>query len=539
MPVVPRPENRIEQAPLGNARVQVQTNPEAFGGGKPLEKADAAFQNLNNDITRIASHEKQKADESRSKVSAADLLRKTNELKYGKDGFMHRKGANALSGTQEAIDNFKKFVDETENSLSNPDQKNMFRNFATGQMADFEGEINRHSANEAENYQKEANNSLVMAAREDAVLNWGDPAKLKNSLQTQDIIVEDQAAQMGLSGQGKELLRQEVRSKTVLGVVSAALDNKQYPQAQALYDEHKDGMSAPAREDAEKLLKSSKIEHVGFETSRDLMRKYGASSQALQKAMEIEDSDVRKQTMDNIKDTITIRKAQQEEFEKANFKRAADLVENTKERPPATIWAKLSLSERKALDDRREQLIKGVDPETDMSVYQDLSNAAATDPSSFANQNLALNQSKLSKSDFKKFVDLQAKVRAEGSTGGFGTQQDIVSKTLMESGINPNPKSMEAKKKIGLFYRRFRERVDGLGAKPSDKDVQAIADSLLTETVTDKGWVWDSTKKTYEVSIEDVPKSDLAEIRAALKSKKIPDTDANILQVYTRGNSAK
>lgn len=539
MPVVPRPQIQVDQAPLSNARVRVEAPIEAFGGGKVLEKTEAAFQGATNDFIKIAAHEKSLADESRTKVAGADALRLSNEKKYGKDGFMRLKGVNALGSSQKYVDDYKSELSKIADTMSNDDQRRIFQNISIGLISDYENDITRHSADQAKAYQNEANNSFLSASRDDAVLNWGDPAKLDRSIKYQELIIEDQANEAGLSGQGKEIFKKETLSKTYLGVMSEQLDNKQYPLAQKLYDEKKDQMSQGARDDAEKLLHASKIEHEGFSGARDILKKYGASSKALQEAMNIEDDDVRKEVVRNIKDTIDIRKMQQDEFEKANFKRAADLVENTKERPPASVWNALSLSERKALDDRREQLIKGVDPETDMGTYQELSSLAAENPSAFANQNLGLTQSKLSKSDFKKFVDLQSKIKAEGSTGGFGTQQDIVTKTLMENGIDTKPRSGEGKKQLGLFYRRFRERVDGLGAKPSDKDVQTIADSLLTETITDDGWIWDSKKKTFQVSIDDVPKSDLSEIRAALKAKNIPDTDANILQVYTRGNSAK
>ena len=71
----------------------------------------------------------------------------------------------------------------------------------------------------------------------------------------------------------------------------------------------------------------------------------------------------------------------------------------------------------------------------------------------------------------------------------------------------------------------------GLGSPLSQTEIKDLANGLLVRTVTDKGVLWDSSERAYNVT---VPDGERAKIVAALQANNLPVTEYQILRQYTK-----
>jgi hypothetical protein len=72
--------------------------------------------------------------------------------------------------------------------------------------------------------------------------------------------------------------------------------------------------------------------------------------------------------------------------------------------------------------------------------------------------------------------------------------------------------------------------------------MQKIVDGLMIQGITEKGWLWDTKKRKYQLQpgekmlfkIDDVPGTEKAKIEDALRRKGIPVSNEKILELYSR-----
>lgn len=229
------------------------------------------------------------------------------------------------------------------------------------------------------------------------------------------------------------------------------------------------------------------------------------------------------------------------------FDSVMDRVEQgaTRDSIPPVEWLALEPSHRDAVERRLKDKTEGRKPEPNWTVYYSLRNSAASsdpkDREDFANKlNLMVHRSDLSDSQFESLTDLQMKMRegkAEPELASIRTQRDVVEGALNQLGIK---RGQNANKDQNARAEKFEiavdERVRALqtetGKKATPAQVQEIVNSLTTEVAINRPLWFDTQKPAFDLTIDDVPQGELADIKRALSDRGKPVTDDNVLNLY-------
>ena len=104
-----------------------------------------------------------------------------------------------------------------------------------------------------------------------------------------------------------------------------------------------------------------------------------------------------------------------------------------------------------------------------------------------------------------------------------------------------NDAGIKDDKKEARFFSMLQSAIDtqlvATGKKNlTQAEIKDLANGLLVRTVTDKGVLWDSSERAYNVT---VPDGERAKIVAALQANNLPVTEYQILRQYTKKLEAK
>lgn len=556
MPIVPKFEPKVQEQALPGVRLSADAPLSAFGGGEAVAGAQKAAQNLGDLTMRFAMEEKKKADDLATQKAYADLVRSAQNLFYDpKEGALARRGQAAMG----AVDEFGKKFDDTaskiEETLSNDDQKNIFRKMRLRERTEFDGNLQRHTFQEIQKFDDETTESGLAVQRDKAVLNYQSPGAVASALSLQKALIQSHAERTGKPVEWIAEKTREVESGTHTAILNRMLSNGQDMAAKGYFEQVRGALNARDVVAAEKAVHEGVTRGESQRQATEIMRTTGGNLRsALDVARKIEDADVQAATVNEIKIRHGENEKIKQEYEENRFKSAANAVEATKQRPAEMVWNQLSLQERNALDNRIEQLRKGISPETDWDNYYTLKTMASSSSTrdEFLKTNLMVYRPVMANAEFKELIDLQTGLRkgdekAEKVLDGFRSDNQIVNDTLAAAGIDPTPKpGTPAAQKVNLFRSKVDEQVRAVqqksGKKATNEELQSIADNLITEGITKKGWFWDQKKRVFELapgekvefSIKDVPRAERAKIEDALRRRNIPVSDEKILELYSR-----
>jgi len=221
-------------------------------------------------------------------------------------------------------------------------------------------------------------------------------------------------------------------------------------------------------------------------------------------------------------------------------------------RPPPEIWNQLHYEKQKSIDATLAHNAKGQDAVTDQQVWYDLqSGLTSADPKvreEYANKPLWEYKSKLSNQDFQEIAKMQGTARKGDPDKNLTHVRNInqmVDDTLLKLNIDPTPKpssgtTSDAAKAL-RFRRSVQDRITALetetGKKATPEQQQKIIDGMAMEVVTSKGWIWDSTKPRYEMTIKDVPDTEKSKIVDALRRQGYEPTDDMVIDLFARKNA--
>ena len=219
--------------------------------------------------------------------------------------------------------------------------------------------------------------------------------------------------------------------------------------------------------------------------------------------------------------------------------------------PPA-LWVKLTPQSQEALTRQFAHNLKGTQITTDQSVWYEVQRGLSSDDPNvrqqWAKKNLLEYRGSLSPQDFQELAKMQGAI-SKGDPDGHLTAvrsvNQLVDDTLRKLNIDPTPKESASPTSDAAKAAKFRRAVqDQLTAlevvqakKATPEQTQQIIDAMTKEIVTGKGWLFDSKKRRFEVTIEDVPAEEKAKIIDALTRKHWPVTEASIIELFSRGNA--
>lgn len=556
MPTVPAPlqeaQTRVQVSP--NARVSTQAPEGAFGS---TEIAQRAISQVGNQMMQIAKEEKQKADDVATTEAYTKTIALRNRLMYDpKSGAMTRKGKDAFGVGEEYTQQFNEGADEIQASLTNEDQRQMYNKIKENELRDLDTNLTKHTFQQAQAYEQQTTEASIAATREDAVLNYQDPGKVQNSLAMQKSLIMAQAERSGVAPETAMMAVKSAESKTHEAVVNRMLANGQDLAASEYYKNIKGSMLADDTIQLEKALEEGSLRGTSQREAMAIASKTGSLSQALAQVDKIQDPKIQDATRERVKQRFQEREQAQELAAKQSFHSAYSMAEsakregrNIRDSIPPDMYERMTPSQKGVI----AALANKDTIETSWDEYYNLKTMAGSSQlrDKFMKTDLLLYRAKLGDSEFKELVNAQTEAR-KGNTetlDGFQTDQQIVNGALAEAGIDPTPKhGSEDAKKVNMFRRRvdeeMRKQQQITGKKLSNQEIQSVADGLMVQGITEKGFFWDTKKRVFEIDpttdkdfefeAKSIPPVERQKIESALRSKGIKVNDDNVMRLYAR-----
>lgn len=555
MPQVPAgtSEQQIVRRQGGpTARVSSNAPIEAFGGGASTAAVGRAATQLGEQALNIAREEKQKADDVATTEAYTKTVQLRNKLMYDpQQGAMNRKGKDAFGVGEEYGTQFQQAADEIESSLTNDEQRAMYKRIREQELRDLEGNLTRHTFQQAQAYEEETTQASLLTQREDAVMNYQDPAKVQQSLAMQKNLIMAQAQRNGASPEVIEARMKDAESKTHEAVINRMLANGQDMAASEYYKNVKPAMLGSDATQLERALEEGSLRGQSQRNAIAITTKNGDLSSALAAVDKIKDQKLQDATRERVKQRFSEREQAINYASEQAFRGAYSIAEKTRRKDdiPPDVWASMSPSQKSSID---AYLAKDT-IQTDWNDYYNLKTMASSTTlrDKFLTTDLLQYRHKLGDTEFKELVNAQAEAK-KGDTkalDGFRNDQQIVNDSLAEAGIDPTPKSgSKDSKTVNQFRRRVDEEVakrqQATGQKVSNEEMQGIVDGLMIKGITERGFFWDTEKHFFEIEkgvdkqfdfdVKAVPPAERQKIESALKAKGIEVTDDKVVGLYRR-----
>lgn len=188
------------------------------------------------------------------------------------------------------------------------------------------------------------------------------------------------------------------------------------------------------------------------------------------------------------------------------------------------------------------------------AVYNAMNLMRIKEPEKFATFDMNQLNGRLPVSQVRQFSDWQVAAnskeeKTENLRATASSALKLARGTLASAGIDTTPKEdSPAAEKLAAFESQLIDRLDAFQkdkkGKATEKELLTIVDSLLLEGKVRDGWLWDSSKRAYEVKPEDrdkfyvpfdkIPAGEKAMIVDALRQAKQPITNERVEELFAK-----
>ena len=530
----------------------------AFGGGNSLNQVAQTVGRINLKAQKIAQEEESKADQiaildADQKLSALE----TKTLYDPQSGAMNTRGKDSFTLGETVIPEFNKQAEEIEKTLNSDFQKLSFRKMMAQRNKFMDRQIGRHVSGETKKYDESVTKSYVANEMNAAIQNFHDPERIALSLERQKGALHSYADRNGLDDETIKVMMSETESKTHSSVVSKLMNGGSVRQAQAYYKTNKDNITGQDRIRVDKALKAGVLQADSQSLSDKIVSKNPSNmSEALADARKIDDPDKRDETVRRVKSRFADMRAADAEDSRQSFDTAYNSLEQNGgdiDAIPKDVWVNMAGVKKESIKKIAASMRSGVPVQTQFAAYYDLEQLSGN-PSTrnkFLQTNLNEYTHLISTSDLKILAKRQSNYRngkGNKELDGIETKGSIVKSTLAAGGISTGKDAgTDEIKQANLFKRKVDELViskqESTGKKVTNEELREIADNLMVEAITDNGYFgfFKGKKKIFELSqddrpmiqIDDIPSSELDEIKSALRRLNIPANDEKILELYS------
>jgi len=182
---------------------------------------------------------------------------------------------------------------------------------------------------------------------------------------------------------------------------------------------------------------------------------------------------------------------------------------------------------RERLNEFAGKVATGAAIETDFAAFVRLTE----NPETLKATNLDAMRDKFNKREFDQLKKAQAELNKPLGEQTIMSTKEAVSDVI--GGVITN------KVEQGKFEAELQERINairgfaGERGKMSQADIRALASSMLEKRVT-AGGLWDTTKRGYQITIDDVPAKERGAITAALIELGVEPTDRLVVMEWTK-----
>lgn len=523
---------------------------EAFGGGQALGDLRANVQQLG-ESEQIFSEQKKQADNARVMGAYDALTQGKNALIFDPvTGAMTKKGQDAATVTADYGGQFAKMADSIQDSLSNDDQRAMFQRV----RAKVEGELNltleKHTFQETERYNKEVVDSSLKTTQDDATLNYYQPGKVDQSVETVRGLAAKQARLEGITDPALVEERQkQAQSKLYAGILERMMATDD-PGARGFYAGIQGQMTADDRLSVDKTLKSSTLQLESQTRADEIMKAHQDLPSALSAAREMDPGDLRTKTIQAIKDRHADDETAKRDYDRTRFDQASDIIEQSKGQrlPPQTLLAGMSSDLRAKLEDRARQLRSGVTADQAGPKFIELMNMASGDPKKFKALNLNEVRGQVTPSELSHFVTMQSDMASGKSNQALGVHRSaltIANQAASSISLNMRDNPEEHREFVNQFIQNVNQRQELNGGKPlSDEEMTAVADRMIIPAV--RGFFGGVSKRRYQLTpdelsqspaltdVNDIPPQQMRQIRESLARSGQAYSDAKALYYMNR-----
>lgn len=559
MPTVPRIRRQVAAAGLPNARLNAAESDAAFGAN--LQDANArvgqSAANLGDRIAAVGlevydtSRRADLADQraARDKADTVVITKATSTLANDvmalmwdpQTGAMNVQGEAAfpLVGTVDA--EFEKRADAIAAGLTTDKQKLAFEKVRQNYGEQTGLNIRRHVSQQQEKVTGQVLGARLESALNMSVANAQDGRIVTDELGKGIAALQELGPQIGLS---PEVVQQKVAaltSATQVAVIRKLVAQDRSAEAQARYDAVKGDIAGEAQDEVLGLLKASTTKAGAQQLSDAILKEGGTPEEQRQKAKDrAKTADERDQALGYIEHEQAQAEKRERDAKEDRQRSVYDVLDagrGTRGIPTAT-WAQMSGAERSAARSYAKQLAEGTPVKTDLKTLEQLHRAADTDPQGFAKLSLfdLGYAGKLGKEDFEEMLRLQSSIR-KGDTKAADemltsprTNDQIWQATTRSAGIDPN--SDQAAKLQERFVSNVLREQTLRGKKLNAAEVQQELNRLLVTVVTQPGFLWDTKKKGYELTPDDIPLADRRRIAEALRLEGQLVDPARVLDLW-------
>lgn len=355
MPVVPRASLPTQTAPLSQGRLSASTLDAAFA---PPQSIDLSG------VTKVAAtiHDDnlQKGNQIAVMDADAQLSRFETDLLYDpKTGLLNKRGKDAFGIPEQADDAWQKRVSEIQKNLGNPDQQLAFEKMASQRGVDLHAAVQRHVAGEMKSYDDETTKSYVAGEQDAALVNYQDPKRVQLSIDRQKDALRLFAQRNGMPQEWLDAQLQDVSSKTHTRILDRMLANGNDQQATEYYAKVKDQIFGADTVSVEKALDEGSTRGESQKQADKIVAGTTSRADALKQADLIKDPKVRDLTRARVNQHFDEVRAIQRETQDQLYLTATNILDARPGQParsiiPPSIWSKLELNQREALERRSE-----------------------------------------------------------------------------------------------------------------------------------------------------------------------------------------
>jgi hypothetical protein len=530
-----------------------------------------------NTAYRLGSAIQDDIDDAATKEADTAFLKQAQDIMRGKSGYLNTTGKDAEASFQTAQDAMSSAAKNVMDGLGNDTQRRMFQQVAARNMVSFQGQMLDHRDRQVKVY---ATNEA--AARADqysdlAIMSYaernktdveGRPVGLVNYQANLAVAIQEVRKAASLNGipEGSaqmKAMEQKVYDKVATGVVNDLMNSRQYGQAEAFLDDHpvdpkvdttlRSSVDANRQRTTVEELTASIMQRGVLaadsdpkaypdkpsktDTAPDTLR------EALQKADQIQDPEMRKLVQNNLRTQY----GQQDALIEQEYKTLVDNTEQFLAVPGNTIAMLPAGQFGKLRPKDQQQFLKGERQDNELGTMEEL----ARNPFVLSNDWLAANRTKMTHATYVKLLGDVNKPQAVLEASVNATQLNA---TLANNGMLNlvDPKSDDDKTASLLLRDNIAKLVNAKQATMKSKmtadEMQVIIDKAI---IQDKAFLpsWGRDKQKPIVSMtqeelqrgyvmiqkEEIPVIQVRMARNALERAGIRNpTDVEVLEYWTR-----
>lgn len=519
MPRVPTYDN-FQAAPntLPQTRMTLPEMPDV--AGQQAQQMGQGLRSLGGEVGRIALDMAQQANQVRIDDGVTQYVKASTDLEIEA---LQIKGRNALerpdgkSLPDEYGEKAKNLAENIEAGLGNQVQREAFRQRVGQLQGQFHRKLALHMVNAQKDYAREQRQATLDTAVYRGGVLWGDADAVQQSTDAIRVTVDQQLKDDGLDSDPKIREARMVEAMTPLhaAVLHGMVDGNRIDLARDYYAKNSATMSLQARANAMKVMEAGDFEKRTQDQADTLYSKHkGNISAAL--------TDARTNLSGKEEDAVVTRlknyDAERVALRERGQKDAADQAwriyaqSGGMGKIPPSVLAAMDGRDLEALRRTARAESEAREVKTDPNIYYALTLAATQDPS-FKNEDLRRYFDRLSPTDRKHFIDLQAKTAKPEDIDQVATAQQQVNAVIKSLHFEDEQAGIFTMQANKALFAAQQEK----GRALNQEERQKVLDRLVLQGET-RGVLWNSSARAFEADAAGkpfVPKFSDADMRKA------------------------